>query len=484
MPRLGLVAIATILVVASGLHLTAQALDLDANPTWIQTARLTDDAGKTGGTEGSAASFGYFGAALDLDGSLLAVGTAIDACDMFTTVHIYRQGPGTKWSEITELVPSDGEYGDAFEDCSAFGKAVALDEGAGILAAGNPAYDKPGTGNADALDGAIYIFDRGPDGSWTEAAKLEGPDDRSDRLGAEFGRSIDIDGTTIAVGAPFEDRGPGLRQAGAVYIVSQDDGTWSQAAELAPDQPMKNAQFGLDVALSGEVIAIGAPAARSPGGDGSQVGAVYLFERDTDGAWNQIQHVTAPDFGDTAGPANDCFGTQLALDGTTLVIGDACWDALAGDLGPLGNHGQAYVYERGEDGWILSDALHPLGGTSGSAFGGAVGIEDGTIVVGAPWEGHPARSGGAYVFQQGPEGWIERDRLAGNDTSPQDHFGWAVDISHGKIVVAAPFDDNRNDELPPPVDDQGDIPGIGVDNGEAAGTVYVFQRSTNHGLLT
>ncbi|KAH8066383.1 hypothetical protein JL722_821 [Aureococcus anophagefferens] len=81
--------------------------------------------------------------------------------------------------------------------------------------------------------GSAFVF-RTTDGgeTWTQAAEIVGDD-----VGAydHFGRSIDVDGDTLVVGAPFDD--DVIANAGAAYVFRTTDGgaSWSQEAKLTED---------------------------------------------------------------------------------------------------------------------------------------------------------------------------------------------------------------------------------------------------------
>lgn len=148
--------------------------------------------------------------------------------------------------------------------------------------------------------------------------------------------AVSADGSTLAVGAPFEDgdgdsqNNDGVQDAGAVYIFTRSGGTWTQQAYLKPRSPGPLDNFGSSLALSadGSILAVGTPGddsdARFPDPNPDPVnnlavdaGSVYLFMR-TGSAWAQIMYVKSgdPDRG-------DLFGSSVALsaDGWRLAVG-------------------------------------------------------------------------------------------------------------------------------------------------------------------
>jgi hypothetical protein len=114
------------------------------------------------------------------------------------------------------------------------------------------------------ISGAAYVFMRiGMD--WSQQAYLKvlniGGDDN-------FGASLAIDGDTLAVGAWGEDSnadGVGgdqtnnsIFQSGAVYLFVRANGIWAQQAYLKASNPDEYAYFGHSVALRGDLLAVGA----------------------------------------------------------------------------------------------------------------------------------------------------------------------------------------------------------------------------------
>jgi hypothetical protein len=100
-----------------------------------------------------------------------------------------------------------------------------------------------------------------------------------------------------------------VANAGAAYVFTRDDVTWSQQAYVKASNTESGDNFGYSVALSGNMLALGAP------GRNTNTGAGYLFARSS-GAWSQFADFTA------AYPVTgDYFGWSLALSADTLAAG-------------------------------------------------------------------------------------------------------------------------------------------------------------------
>ncbi|TNF80129.1 MAG: integrin, partial [Gammaproteobacteria bacterium] len=206
-----------------------------------------------------------------------------------------------------------------------FGNAVDLSGETLAIAAwressGAAGIDGDQTDTSAPNAGAVYVFEQN-ENTWQQAAYVKASNPDTDH---NFGAALALDGDTLAVGAPGENTGqPG---SGAVYVFTRDDlGQWHQEAFLKAGVVGLNDAFGARVALVGDLLAVGAPGERSDatginGGDNNESavgsGAAYLFERDAAGSWTQIAYVKASNT-----DPGDSFGSALALDGDTLVIG-------------------------------------------------------------------------------------------------------------------------------------------------------------------
>src|SRR5690606_4157096 len=112
--------------------------------------------------------------------------------------------------------------------------------------------------------------------------------------------------------------------SGAVYVIRRAGGVWEQEAYLMASNTGGGDQFGHSVALSDDILAVGAGQedGSSVGFDGDQgdnsataSGAVYVFKRSS-GAWSQVAYFKASNT-----DADDEFGFSVALSGDTLAVG-------------------------------------------------------------------------------------------------------------------------------------------------------------------
>jgi hypothetical protein len=243
-----------------------------------------------------------------ISGNAIVVGAPGNNLGIVGFVTVFRR-TGDTWAEEDRVVGS-------VSGTNGFGAAVSID--GDVIAVGTPGFN----------DDVAYVFRRsGLD--WVEEAVLrpavDGPLDY-------FGQSIDVAGDTVVVGAGSETsggRGINVPDAdedatfsGAAYVFREVGGRWSQEAFIKSSNSDSNDQFGWDVDLEGDLLAVGAnrEASSSAGVAADQsdnsaagAGAVYLFRRDGS-AWSQVLYVKAsnPD-------ASDEFG-GLALSAQGLII--------------------------------------------------------------------------------------------------------------------------------------------------------------------
>ena len=184
--------------------------------------------------------------------------------------------------------------------------------------------------NSLSASGAVYIFSRSPEGSWSQQAYLKAS---NSGLSDGFGSSVAVSGNTVAVGASQEDSSStgvngnesdnSVGASGAVYVFVRTGSSWSQQAFLKPSNTGPAQFFGAALALEGDTIVVGAQgeSSLSTGVNGSQAdagagsaGAAYVFNR-VDGAWSQQTYLKASNT-----EAGDQFGSSISISGDTVAI--------------------------------------------------------------------------------------------------------------------------------------------------------------------
>lgn len=256
----------------------------------------------------------------------------------------------------------------------------------------------------------------------------------------EFGWSAGISGNTIVVGAPFHAVGSHTQQ-GTAYVFVMPDSGWgnmTETAELVSSDGAANDYFGSSVAINGTTIVVGADGATINGN--SHQGAAYVFVQ-PQGGWQSMTETAKIAASD--GYVGDDFGASVAVSGTTVGVG-APYAYISGNS----EQGAAYVFVQPQGGWTNMTQTAKLTASDGAAndiLGDAIAIDGQTLVVGASGAtvaGGPS-AGAAYVFVQPQSGWAnmtETAKLVASDSMPDDYFGASVSISQNTIAVGAPSD--------------------------------------------
>ena len=329
------------------------------------------------------------------------------------------------------------------------GGAIAFADAEGVAAlhyTGLYAYDAEGRelparlalasgGLAILVDDSAAVYPIVID-PFIQQAKLTASDAAA---GDRFGASISISGNTVIVGAFLDDLGV---DAGSAYAFERSGSTWTQKQKLTAGDAFDGDEYGTSVDVSEDHAAVGSP---KDDDAGASSGSAYMYLR-TGSTWGDVQKITA---GDAA--AGDKFGTSVAIDGDTAVVGAPFNENAETDSGA------AYVFVLGETSWSQEAKLTPGDGASNDQFGTSVAIDGNTVVVGADQDDdNGASSGSAYVFVRSGTTWSQQAKLTASDGAANDLFASSVAISGDTAVAASAGHDT---------------PATG------AGAVYVFVRS-------
>lgn len=244
-----------------------------------------------------------------------------------------------------------------------------------------------------------------------------------------FGFSMAIEGDTAIIGAPRDDLTINGNE-GSAFIFVRNGTTWTQQQKLIASDAKANDDFGYSVAISGETVLIGARFVDVSPTSSSQ-GAVYVFVRNGT-TWTEAQKLMASD----ATPGRGAFGTSVAIEGNTAVVGAETQSATANPTGA------AYVFVRSGTTWIEQQKLNASDTAQGDQlFGSSVAISGETIIVGARRYNVGAKvdQGSAYVFVRNGTTWTQQQRLMASDGVARDEFGFSMAISGDTLIIGAPI---------------------------------------------
>ena len=316
---------------------------------------------------------------------------------------------GTTWTQGPSpliLSASDGQADDQF------GYSVGISGDRAIV--GAYAEDAGGS-NA----GAAYVYSL-QSGTWQQDAKLV-----AGNAGANdnFGFSVAISGDTAVIGAYQEDTK--ASNAGAAYVFTYSDGSWSQTTMLTASDGGFSDGFGRAVDISGNTIVVGS---YSDDDSVSNSGAAYVYTL-SGGTWSQTQKLKASDPGSV-----DNYGLSVAVDGSVIVVG-----AKDEDPGGASSAGSAYVYELSSGTWSQTAKLIAADAAAGDEFALSVAVSGQSIIIGAPYDDDSASSAGsAYIFRKKRNVWAQERKVVALDPSANDKYGFAVGISGKNVIIGAP----------------------------------------------
>jgi len=315
--------------------------------------------------------------------------------------------------------------------------------------------------------------------------------------GDQFGFSVSLTGTRLAVGAPFDD---GLSNAapdsGAVYLFSFLDlafnasstlgvlGTgYGGTASLDVANVEAGDRFGTSVSLDrvGNRLAVGASHDDGSSNTAMDSGAVYLFSF-TDAQFSDPTVESIIGFNYSGGKnlsvgqlvTDDLFGYSVSLEGTQLAIGAPGDD---GDSGSATDAGAVYLVSFADaafnsplvEGIIGSGYLGTkdfnVPGFSEDRLGDSVSLNGNRLAVGAPFnDGVSAglfNNGAVYLFTftdtsfsgpglaailGGDHGSLGGRNLSVPQLGFNDNFG-KVSLDGNRLVVGAPRDEGRSNTL-------------------------------------
>ena len=359
------------------------------NGQWSETARF----------DGNIAH-GHLGAAVDISWSSGSVYRILACAPGASRAHFSTSSDGTTWAPLIEQ-PNLGQAGNSF------GVSGALSDEHAVVGAPRTDFVFGGVGRT-------YFFDT--DNVPVTNYVVANPENEGtyDALGT----SLDADTGFLVSGAPYDDD-IGQNSGSAYVWEAAPNDNWSPCVKIdAGADAHANAHFGTSVAVHGDLIAVGASGESAAASNG---GAVYVFRRSgTD--WNR-------EFRSPYAQPFAFLGSSVELTDDRLVSG-----------APQHGNGMVLSFDYVGGNWVTGPTAAAPGGGSADLFGHDVAVEGTTLVVGSPHHDHLGipNSGAAYVFERQGNAWVFQQKLVSVNLATQQNFGHAVDIAGEWIVIGAP----------------------------------------------
>ncbi len=267
--------------------------------------------------------------------------------------------------------------------------------------------------------------------TWISDGTLAPSDDDPDD---GFGSSMAMSGSTAAIGAPNKNG-----NIGAVYVFERQELGWVQTQLLEPEVAALDDLYGSSVDVHGSTIAVGAP--QSPpeedvvvdGGGFTPGGYVEVWSHDGT-AFERTSNITNTD------PLNGG-GEEV---GSALQLTDNNWLMIGSPSdGPPGGSGRVYGYRLNGTEWELTAEISTTDSPTGAAFGSKLSWNGGTLAVTSQrtLAANPddPMVGAVYTFENSADGssWIQTDRLISSAAESLD-YGVSVQLSGDMLVVGEP----------------------------------------------
>jgi hypothetical protein len=233
---------------------------------------------------------GEFGSSVSISGTTVVVGAPGETATSQVSAghaYVFDATDGSLITTLTSPTPQPVTY---------FGWSVSISGPTVVVGApGEAAGLTNHAGNA-------YVFDAA---SGSLVSTLTSP---NAQVGGDFGVSVSIGGTTVAVGAPGETANA-LPQAGHAYVF--DASTGSPIASLTSPYAQATGRFGISVSAGCTTVVVGAYGETANGQP--TAGHAYSFDATTGFLTTTLTSPNAQGGG--------VFGTSVAVSGTTVVVG-------------------------------------------------------------------------------------------------------------------------------------------------------------------
>ena len=298
-------------------------------------------------------------------------------------------------------------------------------------------------------------------------------------IGENSNESIITNGLTASADNSFS-------RSGAVYVYKRTNAIWEQEAYIKASNNAAESgfdvgdQFGWNVSLDGNSLAVGVPSEDSsqltitngPSATSNNLnlnsGAVYIYKR-FGALWQQeafIKAVNVDSYDMGSGPIytnDDQFGHSISLSADTLVVGSINEDsaetfisngATASFDNTSANSGAVYVYRRVAGIWGQEAYIKASNSETGDAFGHNVVIKGNHIVVGVPLESSNQTtitqgafaassdnsswaSGAVYIYKRTGSNWDQEAYIKASNNDSQDYFGSSIAFSGDTLAFGA-----------------------------------------------
>jgi len=348
-----------------------------------------------------------------------------------------------------------------------FGSAVSIYNNYAIIGAYAESEDTSGF-NTLSFAGSAYVFEKNSGGNWYQKQKLV----PSDRTASDyFGYALSIDSNQLAIGAYEKDALP-YTHAGAVYIFNKNlNGIWQEAQKLIMPDTSTKIHFGSSLEINNDFLIVGAPLEDKDTLASNllmDAGAAYIFKKDITGTWVFNQKLIAPDRA-----ISDFFGLKVAIDGNYAIVSAYREDEDTLGQNTLNDAGSVYIYEKdNNDYWHFKQKITASDRSANDRFGTSLALYNNIAVISTPLEDEDAN--GTNTKSNAGSAYIFERNANGKWIQKQK-------IVNGDRAINDFFgisvDINQNQIIVGAEQESEDENGINTIM--SAGSAYVFEKNTN-----
>ncbi len=197
-----------------------------------------------------------FGNSVAVSGDTAIIGSPGDTTNSGAAYVFFRTGGNPLWTAQGSKLVASPRVPEA-----SFGLSVALDADTALV--GSPAQTDPG---------AAFIFQRSG-ATWSAGQSLVVPPALGTPIsGDTFGRAVTLSGNWALVGAPGTNVNF-VSDAGSAFFFERVGTTWTARQRIDTPTAVDTGEFGTSVALSGTRVAVGAPL------ENNEKGQVHIYSR-------------------------------------------------------------------------------------------------------------------------------------------------------------------------------------------------------------
>lgn len=198
-------------------------------------------------------------------------------------------------------------------------------------------------------------------------------------------------------------------------------------------QSAVESNYGHNISYYANRMAVGAPNDNAAGKD---IGAVYIYEQNTETEGYQLtQKITPPD-----GKKGDAFGFAVELSDSILFVSSLYYDSLNSDGSYYnGSIGKVYQYKLESNSWILQNTIYHPEMSSNSKiknFGRSISYHDGYVAIGQYSTSSSESNGSVYLFKLiSGDSWEFEAKMTSADQQGGDLFGQKVVLDKDLLIV-------------------------------------------------